>query len=55
MERWDMYFERWGLLPWLEPDEYWKDKWDYIGTEVAEDNHMYDIVILGREMAYTYL
>lgn len=49
----DMLFDSRGYLPWLEPDEYWQEPWDYLGPEIGEDDHMYDIVCKGREMAYT--
>ena len=49
----ELYFDRWGFLPWLPPDEYYEQGWDYSGPEVGEDNHMYDIVYRGNEMAYT--
>lgn len=49
----ELYFDRWGFLPWLPPDEYYEAPWDYIGPEIAEDNHTYDIVCKGRELAYT--
>lgn len=49
----ELYFDRWGFLPWLPPDEYYASPWDYIGPEIAEDNNTYDIVCKGRELAYT--
>lgn len=51
----DMWFDRWGYLPWLEPEDYWQEPWDYVGPDFGEDGCPYDIVIKGRDMAYTYI
>lgn len=43
------YFENYGKLSWLEPEEFWDDKW--LIVEITDDD--YDIVVKDNEYRYT--
>ena len=49
-----MNFEGYGRLEWLNPDDYYKGRWDYIGYATGADGSEYDIVRNEYDMEYRY-
>lgn len=49
-----MYFEDYGELDWLEPEEYFAGNWKYRGTAEGDDEEQYDIVMSGDSMEFRY-
>lgn len=48
-----MWFRGYGFLEWLEPEEYWKDSWEYHRIAYGSDEQEYDIVELNGDYRYT--
>ncbi len=47
------YFEDYGMLKWLDPNDYRKGKWRYVGYAIATDDEEYDIVENDNEYRFT--
>ena len=48
------YFEEYGSLEWIEPQDYYKDCWTYRCTLEADDGQQYDIVMHKKTMELRY-
>lgn len=42
-----MYFQHYGVLEWLAPDEYFAGPWKFLCMAEGDDGEKYDIVIMG--------
>lgn len=49
-----MFFEEYGMLEWLEPEEFYSGAWSIHGTAVGEDGEKYDILLDGHGNEFRY-
>ena len=49
-----LYFDEYGKLEWLDPDDYYSGHWDYVGYADGSDGTEYDIVRNEYDMEYRY-
>ena len=50
----EMFFEEYGMLEWIEPEDFYAGAWSIHSTATAEDGEKYDIVIDGCGNEYRY-
>lgn len=49
-----MFFEEYGILDWINPEDFYAGAWSIHGKAIGEDGEEYDIVIDGRGNEYRY-
>lgn len=49
-----MFFEEYGMLEWIEPEDFYTGAWSIHDVATAEDGEKYDIVIDERGNEYRY-
>ena len=47
-------FTDYGMLEWLDPDNYYTGRWDYVGYATGANGIEYDIVRNEYDMEYRY-
>ena len=49
-----MYFEEYGQLEWLEPEDYYAGCWGYWGAAEGDDGLLWSIVINCEKTEFRY-
>lgn len=44
------YFENYGILTWLDPEQYYAEPWTYVGYAEDEDGELFDLVRNNKTM-----
>lgn len=49
-----MFFEEYGMLEWIEAEEFYANGWSIYGTATGEDGETYDILLDSRGNEFSY-